>query len=334
MSDRAGDPTRRTLQLLSLLQVHRFWPGTELADRLGVSPRTLRRDVDRLRDLGCDVDATPGVSGGYRLAAGSHLPPLLLDDEEAVAIAVGLRAASGAAIEGIEETSVRAMAKLEQVLPERLRRRVSALDEQTVSLRWADDGERIDPEILAVLSMTCRDSEQAQFDYVARDGEQTRRLVEPHRLVSVGRRWYLVAFDLRRDDWRTFRLDRIDDVRRAGPRFTPRPIPGGDAGAFVQRALGPSSAPAHRAVIVVAGPERRVRATCRWISDEVTSTDDGRWRVVMRSDSLEWMAATIARLAVEHPVEVEAAPELRSVLRDLGDRLATTAAAGPDEELS
>lgn len=326
MAERSTDPTTRILQLLSLLQIHRFWPGNELADRLGVSARTLRRDVERLRELGYDVDATPGVAGGYRLAAGSNLPPLLLDDEEAVAIAVGLRAASGAAIEGIEETSVRAMAKLEQVLPEHLRRRVAALDQQTVSLRWSDDGVRVDPETLTLLSLTCRDGEQAQFDYVARDGVESRRLVEPHRLVSVGRRWYLVAFDVRRDDWRTFRLDRIAGVRRAGPRFSPREIPGGDAGEFVRRSLGARPL-AHEVSLVVHGPEDEVARTCRWIDSEVHTDGEQRCRVVLRSDATVWLAVTIAELAATHPIELDAGTlgndtGVVDVLRAMTSRLA------------
>jgi len=186
------DPTGRALQLLSLLQTHQFWPGGELAERLEVSARTLRRDVDRLRELGYPVDATPGVAGGYRLGAGAHMPPLVLDDDEAVAIAVGLRAAAGASIDGIEDTSVRALAKLEQVLPDRLRRRVNAVHSNVVALRWATNGPTVDSEALAVLAQACRDHEEVRFDYQRRDGDETRRLVQPHQLVSAGRRWYLV----------------------------------------------------------------------------------------------------------------------------------------------
>ena len=187
------DPTARALRLLSLLQTYKFWSGSELADRLEVSPRTLRRDVDRLRELGYPVEATPGAAGGYRLSAGAHLPPLVLDDDEAVAIAVGLRAAAGASIEGIEETSVRALAKLEQVLPDRLRRRVHAVHGNVTSMRWGADQSTVDPDALAVLALACRDNEQVRFDYRRRDGEEAARLVEPHNLVSAGRRWYLVA---------------------------------------------------------------------------------------------------------------------------------------------
>ena len=229
-----NDPTRRALQLLSLLQTHRLWRGAELAERLEVTERTVRRDVDRLRDLGYCVDARPGSDGGYRLAAGARLPPLVFDDDEAVAVVVGLRAAAGAAIAGIEETSVRALAKVEQALPDRLRRRVSALDASIISLRRAyGDGGIVTPETLSVLASACRGCEEVRFDYQRRDGDESRRLVEPHQLLSAGHLWYLIAWDLRRTDWRAFRLDRLSDARLAGGRFSPRQIPGGDAAAFL-----------------------------------------------------------------------------------------------------
>ena len=212
-----ADPTERALLLLSLLQTHRFWSGEELTVRLGVSARTLRRDVDRLRTFGYPVDATPGTGGGYRLAAGAHLPPLLLDDDEAVAIAVGLRAAASASIDGMEDTSLRALAKLEQVLPDHLRRRVRAVHANIASL-GNGGGPTVDPDALAVLALACRDHEQVRFDYRRRDGDEASRLVEPHQLVSMGRRWYLVAWDVRRDGWRTFRLDRLERARLAGSR--------------------------------------------------------------------------------------------------------------------
>lgn len=228
-----NDPTRRALRLLSLLQSRRLWRSAELAERLGVTERTVRRDVDRLRDLGYPVDATPGSYGGYRLAAGAHLPPLLFDDDEAVAVAVGLRAAAGAAISGIEDTSVRALAKIEKLLPSHLRRRVSALHASVVSLRRAHgDDEVVDPDALSVLASACRDHELVRFDYERPDGDDSHRLVEPHQLVSAGRRWYLVAWDRRRADWRTFRLDRLSRARPVGGRFPPRDIPGGDGAAY------------------------------------------------------------------------------------------------------
>src|SRR6202012_479048 len=214
----------RLLALLSLLQVRREWTGQELADRLEVGPRTIRRDVDKLRSLGYPIEAAPGVAGGYRPSAGGELPPLLLDDAEAVAVAVGLRTAASGSIAGIEETSVRALAKLEQVLPSRLRRRVSALSNATSA--FAIDGPRIDADVLATLASACRDASRLQFPYVARDGKASRRNIEPAAVVYSGHRWYLVAFDLDRDDWRTFRLDRIRGRVRIGERGRRRVVPG------------------------------------------------------------------------------------------------------------
>lgn len=324
-----ADTTARTLRLLSLLQTHRSWPGNELASRLGVSARTLRRDVDRLRELGYEVEATPGAAGGYRLANGSHLPPLLLDDDEAVAIAVGLRAAAGAALAGIEETSVRAMAKLERVLPDRLRRRVGALHANVAVLRWGgSETPTVEPETLATLAQACRDHEEARFAYTAKEGERTDRLVQPHRLVAVGRRWYLVAWDCRRDDWRTFRLDRIADARLAGARFAPREVPGGDPAEFVARSLR-SGVQAHRAVVVVHGPPAALADVARWMGTEATDAGDGRTRLELRSDTAGWLAALVADLAVRFDVEVESSDDgLAELLASTGRRL--VAAAGCD----
>src|SRR6478609_4351085 len=280
----AADPTGRALTLLSLLQTHRFWPGEELTERLGVSARTLRRDVDRLRTLGYPVDATPGTGGGYRLAAGAHLPPLLLDDDEAVAIAVGLRSAASASIEGMEDIAVRALAKLEQVLPDRLRRRVLAVHTNVASLQWSDGGPVVDPDALAVLALACRDREQVRFDYRRRDGDDSSRLVEPHQLVSTGRRWYLVAWDVRRDDWRTFRLDRLERPRLAGVRCAARELPGGDAAAFVAESIRTMPLP-HSAVLEVDGAPDAVRDMLRWSDAEVEELGDGRAHVRVGSAS-------------------------------------------------
>ncbi len=185
------ETSARLLKLLSLLQLHREWRGADLADRLGVSTRTIRTDVDKLRSLGYPVDATPGAAGGYRLGAGAALPPLLLDDDEAVAVAVGLRTAAGGSVTGIEETSVRALAKLEQVLPSRLRHRVRSLHAVTVPVPGF--GPTVDAEVLTALAAVCRDHERLRFDYRSHRGTASRREVEPHRLVHAGRRWYLVA---------------------------------------------------------------------------------------------------------------------------------------------
>ncbi|WP_079085491.1 helix-turn-helix transcriptional regulator [Streptomyces dysideae] len=231
------ETSARLLRLLSLLQAHREWSGADLADRLGVTPRTVRRDVDRLRELGYPVNASPGTGGGYQLGAGAELPPLLLDDDEAVAVAVGLRTAAGQGIEGIGETSVRALAKLEQVLPSRLRRRVSALNAFTVPMLRGPQPSAVDPAVLTELANLCRDAERLRFEYSDHEGAPTRRTVEPHRLVCTERRWYLVAWDLDRDDWRTFRADRIMPRPPHGPRFTPRPPPADDLAAYVSRGV-------------------------------------------------------------------------------------------------
>ena len=205
----------RLLKLLSLLQTRRDWTGDELARRLEVSGRTIRRDIERLRELGYPVDALTGPAGGYRLHAGTAMPPLLLDDDEAVAIAVGLRTAARASVTGIEETSVRALVKLEQVLPSHLRRRVNALQTATVTLA-ASGGPTVDPEALTAIAGACRDRERLRFAYRGRDATESSRIVEPHTLVNLGRRWYLVAWDCDRDDWRTFRVDRLTRLSPAG----------------------------------------------------------------------------------------------------------------------
>src|SRR4051794_4307595 len=211
------ETSARLLRLLSLLQARRDWTGTELATRLGVTTRTIRNDVERLRGLGYPVDARRGVAGGYRLGTGGALPPLLLDDEEAVAVAVGLRTAASGTVAGIEETSVRTLAKLEQVLPSHLRRRVNALQSFTVQAPGA--GPTVEPRALAAIASACRDHEGLRFAYRSHDGASTRRRVDPHRLVHLGRRWYLVAWDVDREEWRTFRVDRIGGRLAAGARF-------------------------------------------------------------------------------------------------------------------
>jgi predicted DNA-binding transcriptional regulator YafY len=231
------ETSARLLRLLSLLQAHREWSGPDLAERLGVSARTLRRDVDRLRELGYPVNASPGTGGGYQLGAGAELPPLLLDDDEAVAVAIGLRTAAGQGIEGIGETSVRALAKLEQVLPNRLRRRVGALNAFTVPMLRGPVPDAVDPAVLTELAHLCRDAERLRFEYRDHDGTTSRRSVEPHRLVCTERRWYLVAWDLDREDWRTFRVDRITPRPPHGPRFEPREAPAEDLAAYVSQGV-------------------------------------------------------------------------------------------------
>ncbi|WP_106401159.1 helix-turn-helix transcriptional regulator [Actinocorallia populi] len=237
----------RLLGLLSLLQTPREWPGTELAERLGVTTRTIRRDVERLRDLGYPVHATQGAAG-YRLGAGASLPPLLLDDEEAVAVAVGLRTAAGGSVAGIEETSLRALTKLEQVLPPRLRQRVRTL--HTATIRVGPAGPAVDPDTLMAVAEACRRRERLRFDYTSPRGGPTVRSVEPHGLVNFGRHWYLVAWDPDRDDWRTFRVDRLEPRTPAGPRFTPRPPPNGDFATYLAHRLSTRAWPFQATVIL------------------------------------------------------------------------------------
>ena len=231
----------RLLTLLSLLQARRDWPGSELAGRLEVSRRTVRRDVERLRELGYPVDSLTGPAGGYRLRAGAAMPPLLLDDEEAIAIAVGLRTAARSSVAGIEEASLRALVKLEQVLPSHLRRRVRALG--AVSVGLPEGGPTVDPQHLTVLATACRDSERVRFTYRGRERPESRREVEPHSLVNLGRRWYLLAWDGQREDWRTFRVDRLARPASTGVRFEPREPPARDPAAYVAESIsvGPAS---------------------------------------------------------------------------------------------
>ena len=229
------ETSSRLLSLLSLLQGRRDWPGGELAERLEVSSRTLRRDVERLRGLGYPVESHPGPAGGYRLRAGATMPPLLLDDDEAIAIAVGLGTAARASVSGIEETAVRALVKLEQVLPAHLRRRVRALGAATTTL--PERGPTVDPQSLVVIATACRDAERLRFAYRGRDGTESRREVEPHSLVNLWRRWYLLSWDRDRDDWRTFRLDRLTRPASTDVRFTPREPPSDDVAAYVSQRL-------------------------------------------------------------------------------------------------
>lgn len=212
----------RLLRLASLLQSRRHWPGAALADALGVDARTVRRDVDRLRELGYPVEASSGVGGGYALGRGAELPPLMLDDDEAVALAIALSGAS-ANVAGIEATALRLMGKLDQMMPTRLRRRATALHAVTLSLRTGPP--LVDAALLSTLAMACRDCQSLRFGYRNHAGETSQRLVQPQRLASYGRRWYLIAWDTHRNDWRSFRVDRMDAAATTGPAFAPRPVP-------------------------------------------------------------------------------------------------------------
>ncbi|MGV8907923.1 MAG: helix-turn-helix transcriptional regulator [Propionicimonas sp.] len=218
-----SDTTSRALSMLNLLQTHRHWPGPELAGRLGVTERTVRRDIDRLRELGYRIESTPGAAGGYRLEAGAAMPPLLLTDDEAVAMAIGLRIAAAQRLVDGAQTTLTALAKLEQVLPAPLRRRVNALADavQPIGIRT---GAAVSPDVLGDLALACRDHERVRFGYTAATGEETVRRVEPYALAPADRHWYLVCWDVERDDWRTFRIDRLSDVEHTRARFEPRAL--------------------------------------------------------------------------------------------------------------
>jgi len=252
------ETSARLLRLLALLQTRRDWNGPQLAEALSVTTRTVRNDVHRLRSLGYPVNASPGVAGGYRLGVGTSLPPLLLDDEEAVAVTVGLRtAAASGGVAGIEETSLRALAKLEHVLPAHLQRRVSTLHDSTVAIAPAPAA--VPAAHLTAISAAIRDRRRLRFDYDDHRARTTLRIVEPHRLVHTRGRWYLVAWDVDRDDWRTFRLDRLRPRPHTGARFKPRPDPGGDLVRYVERGVG-SAMWRHRARVKVHASAERVIA--------------------------------------------------------------------------
>ncbi|WP_194294175.1 helix-turn-helix transcriptional regulator [Streptomyces sp. RB17] len=322
------DTPARLLQLLSLLQTPREWPGGELAERLGVSRRTVRRDIDRLRELGYPVQAARGADGGYRLVAGKALPPLVLDDEEAVAIAVGLRAGAGHAVEGVDEASVRALAKLEQVLPARLRHRVSTLQAATTPLT-SGDGPTIAPETLTVMASTVAGHERLRFAYRDRDGSESRRLTEPHRLVSTGRRWYLVAYDLDRGDWRTFRVDRVSQPFATGVRFAPRELPTGSAAEYLRQSIQRRQE-IYEFAVRFAAPAERVSA--RLPARLGMPEDDGEGGCVLRGtcgDPLEWLAVRLAMAGCEFTVREPS--ELLEQVRELGGRLSRAGADVPEE---
>jgi predicted DNA-binding transcriptional regulator YafY len=303
----------RLLRLLGLLQTQRDWTGQQIADRLEVTTRTVRNDIERLRDLGYPVHAAPGVAGGYRLGAGASLPPLLLDDEEAVAVAVGLRTATG--ISGIEETAVRALGKLEQVLPSRLRQRVNVLQSVTTSI--PSSGPSVGADALTAIAAAIRAHEQLRFDYVSFDGTTSRRMVEPHRLAHARGRWFLVAWDVDRADWRTFRAERIRVRTPSGPRFAARLDPDGDLIAFVEKGLG-SAMWRYRTKARVHAPAEQVASRLP-PAVTVEAIDERTCFVHVGSDSPGMLAVWLGML--EADFEIDNCPaELADRLRELADR--------------
>jgi predicted DNA-binding transcriptional regulator YafY len=310
------ETSARLLRLLSLLQTGREWSGTGLAGRLEVSARTVRRDVDRLRELGYPVRSVMGAGGGYRLEAGAELPPLLLDDEEAVAVAVSLRTAAGGSVSGLQETALRALAKLDRVLPRRLRGRVAALQEATVAIPDRDVA-AVDPEVLSLLAAACRDQQRLRFDYTAHDGASAVRRVEPHRVVSWGSRWYLLAFDLDRDDWRTFRVDRLRPWTPVGPGFAPRDLPGGDAADFMERNM--SAMWPYRARFRFHASAETMAPMVSPVDGVVEAVDEHSCLVTLAGSDPEVIAHYTAVFGVDFTLlEPE---EVRVALRALADRI-------------
>ncbi len=312
----------RLLRLLTLLQSRRAWTGPELVARLEVTARTLRRDVDRLRSLGYPVNSTSGVAGGYRFGAGTELPPLILDDEEALAVSLGLRTGAAGGVAGMEEVSLRALTKLEQVMPARLRRRLSALHEAVVPL--ARSGPTVDARTLATLAAACRDNARLAFGYRDNAGARTNRQVEPAGLVHTGWRWYLVAWDLGRDDWRTFRLDRIAGKVTPGASFFPRPPPEGGLAAYVSRSVAVGAYPVRAQVLLhapIADMARKVSPSAGILE----TVDETRCLLHAGAPSLDALAVWMSLLGVDF--EVRDPPEAREHLRRLAERAARAAGA-------
>lgn len=311
-----SETTSRVLQLLGLLQARRVWSGEELAERLGVTGRSVRRDVERLRDLGYPVHASKGHGGGYQLGAGAALPPLLLDPEEAVAMAVCLRVAAGGSVAGVGESALRALSKLDQVMPSRLRAQVSAVHDATVTLSSGQQTELVEPDVLMTLARASRDHEHVVLTYTDVRGAVTQRRLEPYQLVTTGRRWYLLTFDRDRDDWRSLRLDRMTDVRALGSTFTPREAP--DAAAYVRRAITSSPYPIVARVRYQASADV-VGQTFSAASVDIEADGPDTCIVTAGADDAERMIPWLAMPGVDF--EVLEPPEVVAAVRAVAERL-------------
>ena len=325
-----GATTSRTLELLSLLQSHRHWPARELVGRLGVSDRTLRRDVERLRELGYGIESMRGSAGGYRLEAGTGLPPLLLTDDEGVAIAIGLRSQATAGLRGAEHTTLSALAKIEQVLPPALRRRIDALQSHTTAAGRRtnrDDATgrpapEVDAELLGLLALGCRDSERLRFRYTDAAGEASARVVEPYRLVPVARRWYLLAWDRERDDWRTFRLDRISEVFQTRVHFEPRPMTDDAARERVERALRWRDRTV-QAVAIVDMAHAEFMERFGWWGRDATPLGAARTRWPLESDAVENLVMPLMWIPPGVGYRLDADPEVLEFLAAQAARFTT-----------
>lgn len=308
-----AETTERVLHLLGLLQQRPVWTGPELAERLGVTTRSIRRDVERLRALGYPVHATQGIGGGYQLGRGRGLPPLLLDNAEAVAVAVSLRMAAGGTVSGASEAALRTLAKLDQVMPPKLRSEVRAIHAATQTL---DSGmTTVDGDALLQLARAVRDTVRVRFAYESREQTRSARTVEPVGLVATGRRWYLMAYDVDRDDWRTFRLDRMTRVAPTTWRFGEREHE--DPAAYVQRAVA-SAAYRFQARIVVRAPLKGVAERTSVRSVVLTAIDDDTTLLEAGAETLYGLAFHLSLLGWEF--EVLEPAELRTALAEMGGR--------------
>jgi predicted DNA-binding transcriptional regulator YafY len=308
------ETSARLLRLLTLFQTRREWSGQELADQLGVTTRTVRRDVDKLRALDYPVAAVKGVAGGYRLGNGTRLPPLQLDDEEAAAVAIALRTAAGSSVIGVGEASLRALVKLEQMLPSRLRSRVDSMRVSTV--QTSDTSPTVDVEALTAIAAACRARERLRFEYQGYDGTESVRVTEPHELVIWGRRWYLVAWDVERADWRTFRVDRMRPRTPTGPRFAARELPGADPAEFVSRAVAQRWP--YQAVIRLAASAESAAARSWETYGRIEPIDEHTCRLFVGADDPRGLVFFLGAMEVDF--EVEDGPELADHLRRLGER--------------
>jgi predicted DNA-binding transcriptional regulator YafY len=308
----------RLLRLLSLLQQRRHWSGRDLSQRLEVDGRTLRRDVDRLRELGYPVHASAGVGGGYQLGPGSSVPPVLLTDDEAVALAFALRTAAGS-VAKMEETSIGLLAKLDQVMPARLRKRASALHSVTLSLSNAQTSPPVD--VLTRIASACRDHIKVKLNYKDRDGKGSSRTLEPLRLVHAGSRWYLVAWDTQREDWRTFRVDRIERLVSSGPQFTPRKFPG-DIAQYVSQSMR-HVAYRYRVRLRLSGSLEMLSKSVPGWCGALEAAGEDACTLSTGADSLESLAALMLMTGGEF--EILDAPELLPGLRTIAARLARAA---------
>lgn len=308
------ETSARLLKLLSLLQTRRDWAGAELAERLAVTPRTVRRDVDKLREIGYPVNATAGVGGGYQLGAGAEMPPLLLDDDEALAVAFGLQSAATDSVAGIGEASLRALTKLRQVMPSRIRHRLDALRIDVVE---RPPRSAVDASILSVVAGVCHNRERLRFDYRTHDGTEARREVEPYSLVRAGARWYLLGWDLMREDWRSFRVDRLQPKIPTGPRFSPRELPAGGAAAFVAAGIDRAFSQVQARIKLHAS----IQTIAPMVDEEwgtLESSGDDACIIILSGDSLpsiaRWLSAFDTDFTVLDP------PELRDECARMAER--------------